>query len=99
MFKVFVLLSYHHRSKFKIIVNMNVISRLSQPVPKFFRVIRTIGLVLTAASVTVLTSGMAVPAIVTTIAGYTGLAGAVAAAVSQATVTQEPDANQAPDAQ
>lgn len=45
---------------------------------------RNIGLILTAVSVTLMTAGAGLPAVVTTMATYLGTAGAVAAAVSQA---------------
>jgi ABC-type xylose transport system permease subunit len=60
--------------------------RLAAPTPKFFRVIRTVGLVLGTVGTTILTAGAALPAVVVTIAGYLVTAGAVAAAVSQTTV-------------
>jgi hypothetical protein len=48
--------------------------------------LRDIGLALAAVSVALLASPVALPAIVSTIAGYIGVTGAVASAVSQVTV-------------
>ncbi len=65
---------------------MNVVQRVQAPTPKFFRVLRTVGLVLAAVSGAVLTAPVSLPAVVISVAGYVGVAGAVMSAVSQATV-------------
>jgi hypothetical protein len=70
---------------------MSVIERLKSPTPRFFRVLRTIGLALAAASATVIAAPIAIPAAVITIAGYVGLAGTVATVVSQAAVPKDDD--------
>jgi hypothetical protein len=67
----------------------NVINRMSDKTPKFFRLLRTIGIALAAASGTVLAAPIALPAIVTTIAGYLAVAGSVMGAVSQTAVLNE----------
>ena len=67
---------------------MSLGQRLAAPVPKFFRVMRTIGLVLTAAAGAILSAPVSLPALVTTIAGYATVAGGVLAAVSQTTVDE-----------
>jgi hypothetical protein len=67
----------------------NVINRMSDKTPKFFRLLRTIGLALAVASGTVLAAPIALPAIVTTIAGYVAVAGSVMGAVSQSAVLNE----------
>ncbi len=67
----------------------NVINRMSDKTPKFFRLLRTIGLALAAASGTVLAAPIALPAIVSTIAGYVAVAGSVMGAVSQTAVLNE----------
>lgn len=61
----------------------------SQP-PPFFRRIRNAGLALTALATAILTAPVGIPAILVTIAGYTATAGAVATAVSQLTLYEEP---------
>jgi hypothetical protein len=69
---------------------MNVIERIQAPTPKFFKVLRTIGLVLAAVGGTVVASPIALPAVVVTIAGYLTVAGSVIGAVSQTAVQNEP---------
>lgn len=66
---------------------MNVAQRLVAPTPPFFRKLRTIGLVLTAISAAVVGLPVALPAVVSQIAGYLAIAGSVMTGVSQ-TVTE-----------
>ena len=68
---------------------MKLIDRLTAPTPKFFRVLRNIGLGLAAAGGILVASPIAIPAIVVTIGGYMIVAGSVATAVSQAVTTSE----------
>lgn len=68
---------------------MNIIERLKAPTPKFFKVLRNIGLGLAAAGGVIVASPIAVPAIVVTIGGYMIVAGSVATAVSQAVTDNE----------
>ena len=56
---------------------MKLIERLRAPTPKFFRVLRNIGLVLAAAGGSLLAAPIALPAAVITIAGYITVAGGV----------------------
>ncbi len=63
---------------------MTIIERLKAPTPKFFRILRNVGLGLAAAGGVIIASPIAVPAIVVTIGGYLIVAGSVATAVSQA---------------
>lgn len=65
---------------------MNIAERASSPTPKFFKVLRTVGLVLLAVSGSVIASPVALPAAVVTVAGYLAVAGGVMSAVSQVTV-------------
>jgi uncharacterized membrane protein HdeD (DUF308 family) len=64
---------------------MNIIKRVKYPTPKFFKVLRNIGLVLAAVGRTILAAPVALPAIVVTIGGYVAVAGGVISAVSQLT--------------
>ena len=64
---------------------MNIIKRVKLPTPKFFKVLRNIGLVLAAVGGTILAAPIALPAIVVTIGGYVAVAGGVISAVSQLT--------------
>ena len=73
---------------------MNVIQRLKAPTPKFFRVLRAVGLTLAAAGATVVAAPIALPAVVITIAGYVGVAGAVATAMAQSVVKKDEDGDE-----
>ena len=68
---------------------MNIIKRVKLPTPKFFKVLRNIGLVLAAVGGTILAAPIALPIIVTTIGGYVAVAGGVISAVSQLTTTKD----------
>ena len=68
-----------------------IIKRAKAPTPKFFKVLRNIGLTFAAVGGTILAAPIALPAIVTTIGGYLAVAGGVATAVSQ--LTTEKDAS------
>ena len=65
---------------------MNIINMAQAPTPKFFKVLRTIGIVMLAISGSVLSAPVALPAAVITVAGYVAVAGGVLSAVSQVTV-------------
>ena len=66
-----------------------VVDRMQQETPKFFRVLRNIGIILATASAAVLTSQVALPAFIVKIAGYLAVAGSVMGAVSQTAVKNE----------
>ncbi|MDX2191252.1 MAG: hypothetical protein SFY32_15475 [Bacteroidota bacterium] len=68
---------------------MNIIERAQAPTPKFFKTLRTIGLVLAALSTTIVAAPIALPAIIVSAAGYLAVAGGVIGAVSQVTVASE----------
>ncbi|MBB1149754.1 MULTISPECIES: hypothetical protein [unclassified Myroides] len=63
--------------------------RAQAPTPRFFKILRTIGLSLAAISGSILAAPIALPAIVTTVATYVALAGGIISAVSQITVDEE----------
>lgn len=65
---------------------MNVINRVQAPTPKFFRILRTIGIALASAGGALLVAPAILPAPVLAIAGYLTVAGTVMTAVSQAAV-------------
>jgi hypothetical protein len=65
---------------------LNILERAAMPTPKFFKILKAIGLTLAAVGGTVLAAPITLPAIVTTIAGYIAVAGTVATAISQVTV-------------
>lgn len=68
---------------------MNVIKRAKSPTPKFFKVLRNIGLALAAVGGTILTAPITLPAAVITVGGYVAVAGGVLSAVSQLTTKEE----------
>lgn len=68
---------------------MNVTKRANAPTPKFFKILRTVGLSLLAISGSIIAAPIALPATVVTIAGYVAVAGGVLSAVSQVTVDDE----------
>jgi uncharacterized membrane protein HdeD (DUF308 family) len=69
---------------------MKVIERMKAPTPKFFRVLRRIGLALLAISGSAIAAPVALPVAVVTVAGYMAVAGGVISAVSQVTVDSPP---------
>ena len=68
---------------------MNLVQRATSPTPKFFRILRTIGLSIAAAAGAILTAPVTIPAAVLTAAGYAAVVGGVLSAVSQVTVDKE----------
>ena len=59
-----------------------ILHRASAQTPKFFKVLRTIGLALAAVGGTILAAPIALPLMVTTIGGYLAVAGGVLTATS-----------------
>ena len=68
---------------------MSIVERLLSPTPTFFQKLRNIGLVLAAISAAIVSAPVAMPAIITTIAGYLAVAGTVLSGVSQITVPDD----------
>lgn len=66
-----------------------ILHRASAPTPKFFKVLRTIGMALAAVGGTILAAPIALPVMVTTIGGYIAVAGGVLTATSQLTTTND----------
>ena len=66
-----------------------IIDRAKAPTPKFFKVLRTVGLALAAVGGTILAAPIALPAIITTIGGYVAVAGGVLSVASQLTTTDD----------
>ena len=73
---------------------MNLIERAKAPTPKFFRILRTLGLALAAVGATLIAAPVAIPVGLVTVAGYMTVAGSVMTAVSQITVDGESDTKQ-----
>lgn len=68
---------------------MNIVKRAKAPTPKFFKVLRNVGLALAAVGGTILAAPIALPVVVSTVGGYLVVAGSVASAVSQVTTPNE----------
>ena len=68
---------------------MKVVERIKAPTPKFFKILRSIGLALLAISGTIVAAPIVLPVTVITVAGYMAVAGGVISAVSQMTVAEE----------
>lgn len=73
---------------------MKLIDRLKAPTPKFFKILRNIGLGLAAAGGVLVAAPITIPALAVTIGGYLIVAGSVATAVSQAVTTTESNKEQ-----
>ena len=65
---------------------LNIIERIAAPTPKFFRTLRTIGLLLGTVAGALLAAPVALPITLVTAAGYAALAGGIITAVSQTAV-------------
>lgn len=65
---------------------MNVVDRAKAPTPKFFRILRSVGLVLATVGGAIVTAPVALPAVLMSVGGYLAVAGGVLSAVSQVTV-------------
>ncbi len=68
---------------------MNIIKRAKAPTPKFFKVLRKVGLALAAVGGTILAAPIALPVVATSIGGYLAVAGGVLSAVSQLTTNKD----------
>jgi hypothetical protein len=66
-----------------------LVERIKAPTAKFFKAIRTGGLILAAAGGAIVVSPVALPAAVVGIAGYLIVAGGVMTAVAQVTVEND----------
>jgi uncharacterized membrane protein HdeD (DUF308 family) len=66
-----------------------IVKRATAPTPKFFKVLRNVGLALAAVGGTILAAPIALPVLVTTIGGYVVVAGGVLTTASQLTTTDD----------
>ena len=69
--------------------NLNLVSRMAAPTPKWFRIVRNIGLSLSAVGGVLVASPIALPAVVISIGGYLLLGGTILGAVSQTAISSE----------
>lgn len=67
---------------------MTLKERLCSPTPKFFKKLRTVGLILAAAGGAIMATPVTLPVAIVTAAGYLVVAGGVATAVSQTAVEE-----------
>ena len=67
---------------------MNIVERAKAPTPKFFKVLRSIGMALLAISGSIIAAPVVLPVAVVSIAGYAALAGGVISVISQITVDE-----------
>ncbi|MEQ9377702.1 MAG: hypothetical protein RIG68_21125 [Imperialibacter sp.] len=65
---------------------MTIIERAKAPTPKFFKVLRNVGLALAAAGGALLAAPISLPAGIVALGGYLTVGGTVLTAVSQVTV-------------
>ena len=68
---------------------MNIFQRAKAPTPKFFKVLRTVGLSLAAIGGSLLAAPVALPVALVTVACYLNVVGGVIGAVSQTAVGNE----------
>jgi ABC-type xylose transport system permease subunit len=76
-------------SESKPAAELTLAERVMAPTPKFFKTLRTIGLVIGLVGGAILASPVVLPAAVVTVAGYLALAGSIVTGVSQTAVEKE----------
>jgi uncharacterized membrane protein HdeD (DUF308 family) len=69
--------------------NMNVVERVVAPTPKWFKILRTIGIVLASVGGAIIASPVALPVAMVSAAGYLVLGGSIISIVSQTAVKSE----------
>ena len=74
---------------------MNIVERAKAPIPKFFKILRSIGMALLAISGSIIAAPVVLPVAVVSIAGYAALAGGVISVISQITVDDTANREQA----
>lgn len=66
-----------------------IVKRATAPTPKFFKILRTVGLTLAAVGASVLASPVLLPVAVVSLGGYLAVAGGVITAVSQLSIRDD----------
>lgn len=69
--------------------NMNLAERVLAPTPKWFKILRTVGIALASVGGIIIASPVALPAAIVSAAGYLILGGSIITAVSQTGVKSE----------
>lgn len=70
---------------------------MKAPTPKWFKIIRNVGITLTAVGGAILASPVALPASIITVAGYVLLGGTVATAIAQTAMSSEDKGKENPE--
>jgi len=69
--------------------SLNLVERVKAPTPKWFKIIRTVGITLTAVGGAILTAPVTLPATIVAVGGYLILGGTVATAIAQTAMQTE----------
>ena len=69
--------------------NMNIVERALAPTPKWFKVLRTVGIALASVGGIIIASPVALPVGLVSAAGYLVLGGSIMSVVSQTAVKSE----------
>ena len=69
--------------------NMNVVERALPPTPKWFKILRTVGIALATIGGTIIAAPVALPVGLVSAAGYLVLGGSIISVVSQTAVKSE----------
>lgn len=71
------------------VADLTLAERVMAPTPKFFKTLRTIGIVIGLVGASILASPVVLPAAIFTVGGYLALAGSIVTGVSQTAVKKE----------
>lgn len=77
--------------------SLNLVERVTAPTPKWFKIIRNIGITLTAVGGAILTAPITLPATIVTVGGYLILGGTVATAIAQTAMRDDNDEETKPN--
>ena len=69
--------------------NMNVVERALAPTPKWFKILRTVGIALATIGGTIIAAPVALPVGLVSAAGYLVLGGSIISVISQTAVKSE----------
>ena len=76
--------------------NMNLANRVLAPTPKWFKILRTIGITLASVGGIIIASPIALPVGIVSAAGYFVLGGSILSVVSQTAVQSEEESQPKP---
>lgn len=69
--------------------NFNLVNRVQEPTPKWFKIIRSTGLILSAIGGVLVAAPVTLPTTLVSIGGYLLLGGTLASAISQTAISSE----------